>query len=425
MRKLAGVLVVGCLAFAVGYGLGFAMPASAASHASYPLGKAKSCRVNFHKVNRVHWVRLSDGRRVKRGYVDCVWRAPKAKSLAPVKLAVHLDPLFTQSANDPLAVVYTASATAATNGVGGPQLPAGVLDFYSDGALACSTDVGGSATTTTCPVTYAALGQHTVITEYISGTDSASETDIEQVNGQATKTSVTLQGDPVDKTTTSILTATVSSPLGTDTAPPATSVSFTVDGAVLTTVKDSQTTCTLNWSGAPTFNQGDNAFVDSATSPDCTVTGVPLTNVEGLTYSASFAGTLGLSASTSGATSVTDWPQVPGIITEAGDNYDVSFGTFQVTDFGPWIGVDVSVTDGGSPVIDPGFVTFTESGSTVCVQFGNSAADPCFDYPIPAGQVTAMFTPGMSPAETIEWIGDQEYVLTHALVGTSTTQAVS
>ena len=97
MRKLAGVLVVGCLAFAVGYGLGFAMPASAASHASYPLGKAKSCRVNFHKVNRVHWVRLSDGRRVKRGYVDCVWRAPKAKSLAPVKLAVHLDPLFTRS----------------------------------------------------------------------------------------------------------------------------------------------------------------------------------------------------------------------------------------------------------------------------------------------------------------------------------------
>ena len=63
------------------------------------------------------------------------------------------------------------------------------------------------------------------------------------------------------------------------------------------------------------------------------------------------------------------------------------------------------------------------------MQFGNSAADPCFaaltDYPIPAGQVTAMFTPGMSPAETIEWIGDQKYVLTHALVGTSTTQAVS
>ncbi len=53
------------------------------------------------------------------------------------------------------------------------QLPSGVLDFFNDGLLAFSLNVGGSVTGGTVTITYGAFGTHSVVTEYVSGTNSA------------------------------------------------------------------------------------------------------------------------------------------------------------------------------------------------------------------------------------------------------------
>lgn len=91
---------------------------------------------------------------------------------APV-LSVHLDPSFTQDASNPLRVTYAYSASASINGVTQTLLPAGVLEMFSDGSLACSTGVGGSATGGNCTVTYSTFGTHYVNTVYDSGTNSS------------------------------------------------------------------------------------------------------------------------------------------------------------------------------------------------------------------------------------------------------------
>jgi hypothetical protein len=73
-------------------------------------------------------------------------------------VTVHdrLDPSFKQSPSNPLAVTYSFSASA-TEWVDGSErptsLPAGFLNLYSDGLLACSINVGGSVTGGECPFT--------------------------------------------------------------------------------------------------------------------------------------------------------------------------------------------------------------------------------------------------------------------------------
>ncbi len=104
-----------------------------------------------------------------------------------VHLHAHLDPSFTQSPSNPLAVTYTYSASASNvnprdaTETPEPELPAGVLQFYSDGTLACSINVGGTTSGGECPVTYTGTGTHTVITTYLSGSTSATETTIEHI----------------------------------------------------------------------------------------------------------------------------------------------------------------------------------------------------------------------------------------------------
>lgn len=89
-------------------------------------------------------------------------------------------------------MVYIYSAAAATlNGVPQP-LPTGVLDLYSDGTLACSINVGGSATGGNCAVTYSAVGAHQVITDYQSGAASSTETDVETIPPFTTATTATM-----------------------------------------------------------------------------------------------------------------------------------------------------------------------------------------------------------------------------------------
>lgn len=102
-----------------------------------------------------------------------------------VALGITIDPSYTQDPTNPLKVTYSfsASATQTANGTTtpDPSLPQGVLNFFSDGSLACSDNVGGSVDSGTCTVTYAAIGNHTVVTIYDSGTNSATETDVENI----------------------------------------------------------------------------------------------------------------------------------------------------------------------------------------------------------------------------------------------------
>ena len=95
---------------------------------------------------------------------------------APViALGVSLDPTFTQNPSNPFEVTYTFNASATVDGqpAAPGQLPSGVLDFFNDGLLASSLNVGGSVTGGTVTITYGAFGTHSVVTEYVSGTNSA------------------------------------------------------------------------------------------------------------------------------------------------------------------------------------------------------------------------------------------------------------
>ena len=469
--QIIGSIVMVAIVIAAVIAYGIAAGAST-SHPTYALGKAAHCRVGYSKHTERHVIDV----RVKvhgkwrteakvRRYVGCVWNVPKTltaptttstttTTIAPTKaptsttvtvsntstnpdLAVHLDPSFVQSAANPLSVVYTASATASApsgpTGIAQPisQLPAGVLDFYSDGSLACSTNVGGQATTTECPVTYTTLGAHTVVTEYVSGTNSATETDTEMIAGVTTKTSVVLDGDPGAGATDSTLTASVSSVLGTDSSPAAGSVTFTVDGSTLHTLSAAQTSCSLHWTG-PSFVLADTAYEASATSSDCTVTGPAILNVSSFSYSARFAGVLGLSASSSTSTTVADWPQVPAPIYEVGAPYTVTFGPFVTSGHDSvvhsWlnVGISVSVSIGGSEMDVPGTVAFynNDTASAVCTQFGTNSGSPCYGYGNDTGSITATFRPERTPIETTQWIGPQIYIDSHALIGASVTRTV-
>ena len=441
---------------------------------TYALGHAKKCKVDFVKKTERHKVKGKEKR-----YIACVYVAPKiAVSGIPIQtnpatttpapaptpvtnLAVHLDPSFVQSASNPLSVTYTASA-AATQTVGNSQsqlasLPQGVLDFYSDGNLACSTNVGGDVTTTQCPVTYTALGEHTVITEFVSGTDSATETDIEDITGQSTATTVQLSGDPTQGATVSTLTATVSSVLGTDVTLASGAITFVVDGAVLHTTQANQVTCTLDWVG-PTFDQSDDIYLASATTPDCSITGTLLQNVSHLTYSATFAGVLGLTASSSTSSSLTDWPQAPAPITNyvTGDAYDYTIGAVALSgdcisgseDYCYLNAPTVTLVDSinGQSVTDPnkGFgddhmvTTLTDTTGNVFIPGTGEACDfssgACllgipYYTPVPSPlTVTMIITPPngflIDAPAVITWIGDQEIttITTHALVGSESVQ---
>ncbi len=145
-----------------------ATPALAAPVHQYTPAKGVTCRTHYRKHIRNH-------RRV------CIRvAAPKAVVLAPV-LAAQLDPSFTQDASNPLLVTYAYSASATINGAPDPTLPAGVLNLYSDGLLACSITVGGTVNGGACPVTYGAYGTHVVVVTYTSGVLSTTQTDTENI----------------------------------------------------------------------------------------------------------------------------------------------------------------------------------------------------------------------------------------------------
>lgn len=133
------------------------------------------------------------GRNVKRGAkVRLTFKAktktPTQTPAAPAVLTLHvsLDPSFTQNPSNPLQVTYQVSASATTDG--GTQtvgdLPDGVLEFFSDGSLADTMNVGGTVTGGPVTITYASYGNHTTDVVYDSGTNSTT-TGVETVDIEA------------------------------------------------------------------------------------------------------------------------------------------------------------------------------------------------------------------------------------------------
>lgn len=137
-------------------------------------------------------------RRVKRHKkVLCIKKRGKAATAEKIKLHAHLDPTYTRDPADPFKVTYAYSASATQEPVAASvssetpaPLPSGVLALYSDGKLECAVNVGGGFDESACPVTYSALGSHTITTIYSSGEQSATETEVEHIEAIPTSTSV-------------------------------------------------------------------------------------------------------------------------------------------------------------------------------------------------------------------------------------------
>ena len=198
------------LAIALGVTLwvGHSADAAKAPHRYSPKHGAK-CRTHYKRVKHRHKAYCVRTRSTRES-------ARHPASVLPVqldrKLHSHLDPTFTRDPLNPFKVTYAYSASASQEAA--PQLravgvaeepaplPSGVLSLFSDGKLECAINVGGSATGSECPVGYQTLGSHTVTIIYTSGEQSATETEVEQIDPLATDTTLTvdytdLPGGPV------------------------------------------------------------------------------------------------------------------------------------------------------------------------------------------------------------------------------------
>lgn len=145
------------------------------------------------------------GRRVRRGMkVALVLQAKTASQTTPTTggpgghttYNATVDPTFTQNPANPLQVTYQVSADAVETVNGNTvdlaaqgNLPAGVLEFYSQGSLACTLNVGGAVDGGACGASYPAPGTYTVETVYVpNGVSAVSETEQETILPFATTT---------------------------------------------------------------------------------------------------------------------------------------------------------------------------------------------------------------------------------------------
>lgn len=399
--------------------------ASATSHATYALGTAKKCKTDFVKRTEKHVITVKVKGKFEREsvrYVACVWYDPapvsstsptvaatapataatsvtptttptssapagnsgSTSSTAPVvttttttlaptptpNLAVSLDPTFVQG-NTPssyLSATYSFSASASEQGAPLQSLPSGVLNFYSDGLLTCSINVGGATSSGQCPVTYSTYGTHTAVTEYVSGTNSAT-------TGTQNES---IQPPPI----------TVNDTFGS------TSPTNVITGAIQATGNNAAVTVTdSNWEGAATVGLSDN-FGDtctasiSGTQATCSmpITGNPTSLTVNYTGGTPAQSTQNLAPN--GVQSVTtDWPAVSGIML-SGASLTVQVNTATVA-WSNW----VVQSSGAGPNNPPNpinvttgkyvhlFVTTTGNvypDSSVC-DFGSSEAnsEPC------------------------------------------------
>jgi hypothetical protein len=154
---------------------------AATMHKPYVLKHGTTCRI---KGYHTHVVKKHGPKIIK-----CEWDVsrkivvpgpPVPATVVEPTLAVSLDPSFTQDPANPLDVTYAYSASATENGVSlnkQASLPSGVLEFFDNGQLVCSTAVGGDTTGGTCEVLYTAYGDQAVDVVYDSGSSSTTTGD--------------------------------------------------------------------------------------------------------------------------------------------------------------------------------------------------------------------------------------------------------
>jgi hypothetical protein len=204
-RRIAVPLALAMLLMIPGAALGKPAKRYVLRHPARELCRAHYTRRITTVVKRVH------GHRVRVPLTICVRKGsrhhrpgttPQPHGLPPgtkpgVTLHDRLDPSFKQSPTNPLAVTYSFSASASESVNGSERstsLPAGFLNLYSDGLLACSINVGGSVTGGECPVTYGGFGAHKVVVIYDADSLDTTETAVEQIKPFTTRTTLKLSG---------------------------------------------------------------------------------------------------------------------------------------------------------------------------------------------------------------------------------------
>jgi hypothetical protein len=305
-----------------------ALPATASATTVKKYKPKPDARCRTHYVKRAETIKEhKHGKVVKVKQTWCVYFALKTKAptttttaaaAAPV-LGITLDPAYTQSG---LAITYTYSATATTNGSPDSSLPAGVLSLYSDGLLACSINVGGSITGGTCTVTYAAYGAHTLNVIYDAGSDSATTgNETETIEPPAppptpapVATTTTVTATAVDESicSTEFDFALLGTPAGGGTcytlsASTGSADSSTVPGAATLTMNDTDcsTTCDSTFpfqlSSPATVFVGDGVLFATASDTAGYANGqtIETGGFQPYTVTASYAGSTGYLGSTS------------------------------------------------------------------------------------------------------------------------------
>jgi hypothetical protein len=136
---------------------------------------------------------------VKSGAAATTTTVPPVPPGQTIGYASYVDPTYTRGATNPLVVtyVYTSAASTVINGatVALSELPAGTLTLSDDGTVACSMGVGRDVTGGTCAVTYAAFGMHSVIANYVVGSNSyMSDTLTSDIEAYKTVTVASIHG---------------------------------------------------------------------------------------------------------------------------------------------------------------------------------------------------------------------------------------
>ena len=124
--------------------------------------------------------------------------AAPAPAAPTIHYAASVDPSFVQDPDNPLAVTYSYSADAtqtvddvSTDLAATASLPAGVLNFYSGGLLACSMNVGGATSGGACEIDYPSVGTYEVTTQYLpDGTAGVTETESETIDPYPSTTTI-------------------------------------------------------------------------------------------------------------------------------------------------------------------------------------------------------------------------------------------
>jgi hypothetical protein len=227
---------------------------------------------------------------------------PTTPPTAPT-ITAHLDPSFTQDSTNPLEVTYSYSASASSQLTDAQpvqvNLPAGILNLYSNGLLECSMNVGGLTAGGSCEVTYASYGTQSVVVTYESGSTSATDTETEDIEPPTPPTplatTTVLSVDPNSVAPNFTFDASVTDANG-PVAPPAGHVQFestTLTGLgagtgnyepiwTATTRTDGQSSCTLTETSGV------------LTSPDCALSfpsSFPLPDLDGSMVVAVFQAT--------------------------------------------------------------------------------------------------------------------------------------